>query len=323
MHLSPRVLLPIIGLVALAGLGWFSWATLRMDADSTIGSQQQTQRADTSRPPSNQDRALGLASLPTVPSTRSPSTSGQSARERERFDWVSVYASRDPYPTVVALWEARRKGTFAASWEIQRTCLDALIAISRQPNHRAPDAAAPDEHLGARLRAKQEIEVRCSRFSGQDTLALSQPAAGDAFGDRIRHALSTLSEPADAKSEAEALAELFDQGLAATQTSLRLITKSRTWRGESWQDRATEFDTAAFVAVRLATSTAAAGVADLRDLVACYRGGACAEFFADQLRHVAPGRRQAVESLARDMATSLKAGDLAPWRQKVPASAGG
>lgn len=257
---------------------------------------------------------VGNAATPDAPlPANAPSSPPRLAHRKSELEWTSAYHSRDMYPAVVALWGAREKGTFAASFELRLACIDASMAISRPPNHWGSNPAGPDDHLQARLQAKQEIEVRCIRLWGQDMHTLAQPVAGDAFGDRYRQALNVLSRGTDSKGELEVLSEMMAQGMGPTTTALRILRKSNSWRGESWHDRKGEFSAATHLARRLATSSPSPVTADLRDLVFCYRAGSCKDFVSEELAGVPENRRASVETLARDMATALKAGDLKPW----------
>jgi hypothetical protein len=226
---------------------------------------------------------------------------------------LSGYYSRDPFPVVLALLESRKIGTFGAAHEIVLACLDALIAVSRPPNAFAGDSAVADRHLRLRLEAKQEIEVRCSRFNGQDSLAYSQPLAGDSYGERYREALNVMGISADPERRASAMAELVSQGMSATKAVTSVLKESKQWKGESWQAHESDFHAAVFLAQRLASSIGSAGTADLRDLTACYRGGPCGDFISNSLGDLPESRRERVEALARDMAQALRVNDIEPW----------
>ena len=318
MRLSRRVLTGV-SLVALVGVGLLSWGAFRDHAETSKVSVEPV-----NWPAAERSASFGEDTSPNAPSPPAvPSASADLAPDRPAMSWTSGYQSRDPYPVVVALREARQKGTFAASFQLQLACIDALIAISSPPNYRAEDIAGVDEFLQARLQAKQEIEVRCSRFSGQDSLALAEPVPGDIFGERYRKALDVIFNVSDTEREMEALSESIDQGMGPTETVLQILSSSRTWKGESWQDRPEEFDTAALIALRLASSGPSASAADLRDLTSCYRAGSCKDFVSDALAYVPANRRQSVESLSQEMATALRAGDVSLWQRSKPTPKGG
>jgi hypothetical protein len=226
-------------------------------------------------------------------------------------NWFSTFSSRDPYPTAVALYHARQRGTFAAAFELQVTCLEGLATISWPPNQLAAQPTADDEYLPARLAAKQEIEVRCSRFTGQDILALAHPVTGDTHGERYRRVLDVFAQSSRPDRELHAVAEAFSQGMGAAKDNHPAISEAKVWRGESWRDRPQEFEWAIRLASRLATSDLEVGASsDLRDLIACYRGGQCKSYIDNVLANFPVERRGVVENLARDMAAAMQAGDL-------------
>ena len=220
--------------------------------------------------------------------------------------WTAAYTSRDPYPTFIALREARQKGTFGAAYELHNACLQGLAAISKPPN--AFGGFAVDGQHAARLQAGQEIQVRCGRFN-DDALIYAEALPGDEYGQRYRKALDALSEGVGGP---DALAEIAAQGMAATATA-RLQTP-RHWRGESWLGREQEFITAVSIAARTVTGAPDGGV-DLRDLTSCYRGSKCGvDYVQDRLRFHPADRHAAIRALAQDMAAALRAGDLKPWK---------
>ena len=320
MHVNKFFLFVAILMTLLVG-GLTAWSALKSnDSDPFQVSAQTAVQSGVERITPQRD-VFGSA-LPSAP-PRLPPEPAKPANNSPVLDLTSGYTSRDPYPMLVAFRESRQKGTFAASLEIRLACFDALLAISRAPNHFAQSAQETDVHLQARLNAKQEIEVRCSRFAGQDALDLGQPLPGDLYGDRYRQALLDLHRGTDREGELAAISEIFSQGMAATRTAVQTLGQSQTWRGESWRDRKDEFGTATSLAIRLATSAPSAGSADLRDLRGCYMVGPCTDFLSRSLSYFPSERRPIVEALARDMAASLRAGDVRPWQPAKATSSGG
>ncbi len=256
--------------------------------------------------------------LSTPPASSSPAAVSQvaSAQGDTGADWTALYTSRDPYPAVIALREAKQKGTFGASLQFHMACMEATLVISRPTTAYSLDPTVPDVQVQARLQAKQEIEVRCSRWTGVDILALSQPLPGDAAGERYGRALNTIRGASafdDSKRFRDALKEAADQGHLAEATS-SVLSNVKTWRGESWKGRAREFDAARSIAEFLATSNSAAAGTDLRMLTACYRESSCqADKVSNSLSHFPAEQRPVIEALARDMAQTMRAGDVGPW----------
>jgi hypothetical protein len=243
--------------------------------------------------------------------------------ERQDSDWKRALTSRDPYPMVIALREARRAGSFAASHEVLGACVQALIAIGGEPSQLSPKRGAHDDLLQKRLQAKSEIEVRCSRFSGQDALPLFSPLPGDAFGERYQQALKTLGNGGSESQELSAISEIFAQGMVPYSNALSRFTKPKTWRGESWRDRRAEFDFAVHHALRAASSGVERSGDDLRELTDCYMGGMCGgSSLQAALEYFAVDRRPAIEALVRDMAASFAAGDLSPLLQRTSSPGG-
>jgi len=113
------------------------------------------------------------------------------------------------------------------------------------------------------------------------------------------------------------------QGMGATNAASLRLSAARIWRGESWQNREGDFDDAVFIARHLANPGPTATAADLRDLVGCYRGGSCKDMISEAFAHIPADRRPIVETLARDMAASLQAGDVTPWLPPKTAQKGG
>lgn len=313
MHVNKFVLLVVAVTTLLVG-GLTAWSVLKSNESHSLQDPAQPAvRSGAERPTVQREVPAAGSALPSVP-TGLPTTTETSANLSPGLDLTSAYVSRDPYPIVVALRDARQKGTFAASSQLLFACFDALLAISRAPNHFATSGSATDEHLQARLGAKQEIEVRCSRFAGSDALDLRLPLTDDSYADRYQRALGALQGGANKQSELAALSEIFAQGMGATRTAVRTLAASQTWRGESWRDRKEEFDTATALAMRLATPAPTGGLADLRDLRGCYMAGRCTDFLSETLSYFPSDRRPIVESLARDMAAALRAGDVRPWQ---------
>jgi len=308
VRLTKSVLLGL-GLMALVGAGVLLWGVMGGN-----GQPLQTPEPAAHRTAAE---ASGLpresVSTPAAPPSALPSVPINSAQDRVISDWTSAYRSRDPYPLVVALREARQKGTFAASFELAMGCLRGLLAISQPPDFLSGGRAQVDEYLDARLQAKSEIELRCTRFAGQDFHALTQPLAGDVYGVRYRQALDVLANGAASRRERDAVTEMVAQGMGAAHGAAGWLSEARIWKGESWQDRENEFDSAAFIARHVATAGPPALAADLRDLVGCYRGGPCKAMSSLALSSIPEDRRPVVESLARDMAASFRANDMTPW----------
>jgi hypothetical protein len=238
------------------------------------------------------------------------------AQPSRKVDWKDGYTTRDPYPLAIALREAKEKGSFAASKEIVGACIQALIAIGGPPNRHSSTQDAQDPQLQARLQAKQEIEVRCSRFSGQDVHSLNFPLPGDHYGERFQQALAALNDGAGMKREIEALMEVVGQGVVPSRAMLSTVIEARTWRGESWRDRREDFDTALNLAIRLATTSPTEGGSDIRDLTSCYFGARCGSGgLRTGLQYFPADRRVAVEALVVDMQKALQSGDLEPFLQ--------
>jgi hypothetical protein len=287
-------------------------------ASAKLAPQQATKPSRTSQEPA--PTVGGSSRKEHAPAATSATATTSSARLLG-YRYGTGYASRDPYPEFVALREARARGTFAASFELQRDCLRAMTIVSQPLRHDAQQIATQSANLQMRLQAKQEIEVRCGRFISQDLIQAAVPIAGDSYGDRYRRAIDFFrdhSPESDPAKAAEAMAEIAAQGMWAADNFLRRsLIESLTWRGRSWKENSAEFEVAVRIASRSASPAMQSGssVADLRDLMDCYRdANACGDYVVRQLTNVAPDRRETVVALARDMAAAFSAGDLRAWR---------
>jgi hypothetical protein len=257
-----------------------------------------------------------------VPNAPTPSASHQAHRTFRANELRGVisggggngFTSRDPYPVVAALRQANRHGTFAASYELRLACVDGLVAIGGPPNRWVAPSPEADPHLQLRFAAKQEIEIRCARFSGQDSHDLALPLPGDESGIRYKKALDTLAGSLSgvlAKPTREALSEIASQGqLARFWPELQ---ESKFWRGVSWRENAPDYELAVALASQQAQVKAGTEATDLRTLVGCYKGGDCVTGPTAFLAKIPTERRFTVEALARDMTKAFLDGDIAAW----------
>jgi hypothetical protein len=306
---------------AVAGcIAYFAWAWTSQARDESLSRSEPTvaDLPKSAAPTAALGTATGLQAGTTA-AALIDSNPNQAFRSS-----TSAYTTRDPYPEAVALWQARRKGTFGAAQQLVLHCMEANLHIGKDFNHWF--SALPGATQAARATARQEIENRCVRFSGQDVNQFHKPVVGDSFGERYRSAAAAFTEASIKERLAEAVTEILSQGQIPSQRQLEAFTNPRTWRGVSWEDRADEFDFALSHAVVLASADSAPAGTDLRALTICYRFGLCSgNLIADsaaRINRASPSRQAEVMALSKELAEALRSANLRPFLegQQTPTS---
>lgn len=223
-------------------------------------------------------------------------------------DWYGGFAARDLYAEVLPLRDAKAPGSYAAAVELRSVCIDASLALLR-----APPLDANEATLSARVSAKQELEVRCSRLLSEGLIQL-EDVAGDPWASRYREALRRTGSypyPASAETFMQDIRELASQGQFARADAW--IIASATWRGQSWADRRDDFSAAVRLAQWLSTASPDMGQHDIRLLVRCYRTQHCSASYERFNPEVPEDRRIAIRALAEDMAEAFRTGNVEAW----------
>jgi hypothetical protein len=220
--------------------------------------------------------------------------------------WSRVLASDDPYPAMMQLRAARQPGSFAKAHEIRNACLEASLALRSQGT---PPLEPNQPNYSARLRAKEVLSKRCSRFDEKSTVDTG-PLADDVNGLNYMEATaahrssSILLDSAQFKTTVQ---ELARQG--RLDQAIDWLPLAKKWNGESWADAPEALGTALMLAKLKATSEPGMAERDIRLYLKCYRGGLCAKDYDDFLINVPENQRQRVLKTADEMAAIFRTND--------------
>jgi hypothetical protein len=226
--------------------------------------------------------------------------------------WLQGFVSRDPYPLVQALLAQRVPGSYAAAHSIYLACLEAMLVTDRRLE-RPLEETVNDPEYGERLKAKTEIQARCTRLMTD----LIDPLPDDVNGHQYVAAIRLLGVYGlSSKSERRAAVEVL-----ARQGQLMLADGEpplgpKNWRGEVWQHEQGDFHAARRIARWRASSSPEMASSDIRLLLRCYVSGRCDYRYDSELDAMPEERRRRVQALASDMEAVFRSGESRAFFEK-------